>query len=251
MASKETKILPDKIVADNGAVESFNNIMEPVNNIIEEQNDKIKFKNDNIEPNDEIMSLEQAEELINSVTDLVFLNTDKGIIFAPIYIDFMLAYWKIGFFYPYLGISEKGKESINFFFDGWVNGEYDVYLEKVKDNKQAAIIDKAIERAIEFKKSQCQQPVLNSLAKLVDTLSVLAQKYVDDIDNIGSSDIKSFLERFMAFTSENNVQTITDEVLNRHGAKLPLSDEKAKNAVAVQTYNELKQFLDKMPERKK
>lgn len=244
MASEKNKILSDNIVANNGAIESSNNITESVNNIIDEQNDKI-------EPNDEIMSLEQVSELINSVTDLVFLNTNKGVIFAPIYIDFMLAYWKIGFFYPSLGISEKGEEGISFFFNSWVNGEYDVYLEKIKDNKQTVIIDKAIERAIEFKKSQCQQPVLNSLAKLIDTFNILAQKYVDDIDNIGSSDIKSFLERFMEFTSENNVRTITDEVLNRHGAKLPLHDEKAKNAAAVQAYNELKQFTDKMPKRKK
>ncbi len=244
MASRKTKALSDKIVANNGTVGN-------PNNIVEEQNDKVKLKNDEIDPSNEIMSLEQAQELINSVTDLIFLNTANGIVFSPIYIDFMLAYWKIGFFYPSLGISEKGEEGFDFFFNGWINGEYDVYLEKVKDNKQAAIIDKAIERAIEFKKSQYQQPVLNSLTRLADTLNILAQKYVDDIDKIGSSDIKSFLERFIEFTSKNNVQTITDEVLNRHGAKLTVSDEKAKNAAAVQIYNEIKQFTDKMPERKK
>lgn len=237
MANKKTEVLSDEIIATNGAVES-------VNNIIKDQNDKI-------EPNNEVMSLSQANELVNSVVDLIFLNTEKGIVFTPIYIDFMLVYWKMCFFYPSLGISEKGEEGMDFLFNGWINGEYDVYLEKVEDNKQAIMIDKAIRKAIDFKKSQCQQPILNSLTKFIDTLNILAQKYVDDIDNIGSSDIKSFLERFIEFTSENNVQTITDEVLNRHGAKLPLSDEKAKNAAAVQIYNEIKQFTDKMPERKK
>lgn len=177
-----------------------------------------KENNKNIESINEVMTLAQINELIRSVVNLVFVNTPNGVVFLPIYIDLMLAYWKVGYYFPSLETAQNGVDQ---FFVEWINGEYDICLEKLENNRQAKVIDKAIRDEIEFKKSQLQQPIVNSLTEFVNTASVLAKKYVDDIDNIGTKDIKGFLERFAEFVSENNTSTITDEVLKRHGASLP------------------------------
>lgn len=171
-----------------------------------------------IEPINGVIELDLINELIDTVLNFIFLNTSNGVVFRPIYIDLMLAYWKIDIYYPSLEISQKG---VDYFFEKWINGEYDVCLEKLENNRQAQVIDTAIKHEIEFKKAQLQQPIVNAITEFVDIASVLAKKYVDDIDNIGSKDIKGFLERFAEFVSENNTSTITNEVLKRHGASLP------------------------------
>lgn len=198
-----------------------------------------------IEPITDIMSLEQVRELVDSILSLVFLKTDDGIVYMPLYEKVIYPYWKMGFYYPSLKISEMGFED---FYIKWINGEYNYQLDCILDNEQATFIDTLISDTIEFYKKQYQQPVINSLTNLINTVNILAQKYVNDIDNIGSSDIKGFLQRFMEFTAKNNTATITDEVLNRHGAKPPAQSEKVENAVAVQVYNEIKKFVKKLPD---
>lgn len=211
-----------------------------------------KVADKDIEPISEIMTLSQINELIDSVVNLVFLDTPNGVVFAPIYIDLMLAYWKVGFFYPSLETTQKG---VDYFFERWINGEYDVCLEKLESNRQAKVIDKAIRREIEYKKAQLRQPIVNALTEFVKTASVLASKYVDDIDNIGSKDIKGFLEKFAEFVSENNTSTITDEVLKRHGASLPFpaansDDSENKQSDTEQLRDIIGSLADKFSESK-
>lgn len=187
--------------------------------------------NDDMEPINEIMTPHQIHELIEAITELVFLNTANGTTFAPIYIDLMLAYWKIGFFYPSLETSEKG---VDYFFEKWISGEYDVCLEKLENNRQARVIDKAIRREIEFKKAQLCQPIINSLTELADSASELVKKYTNDIN---SEDIKGFMKQFAEFSSKNNTATITDEVLKHHRTSLPFPATQDKNNGHKQNYN--------------
>lgn len=63
---------------------------------------------------------------------------------------------------------------------------------------------------------QIENPLINSLTKFADNAVILSQKYVDDINNVATEDIKKFITDFAELAKNTNPQTITDFVVERH-----------------------------------
>lgn len=182
------------------------------------------------------MSLFDLSKIVNTVVDSVFTERNGRIEFTAELYEVLLAYLEIGAFYPRTRVLESG---LDLFFIDYIDGKYYRELGELKANRLAQYIENAVEKKVAAKMRQIENPLINSMVKLVDVATVLAQKYVDDIDNIGTSDIKGFIEDFAKLAKNTNPQTVTDAVIKLHkndaenGAAKPV--EKAKAAPRKQS----------------
>ncbi|MCM1167421.1 MAG: hypothetical protein NC299_16830 [Lachnospiraceae bacterium] len=167
-------------------------------------------ENDNISVNGGKLSLIDVAEVVNAVVDMVFRERDGQMEFAAEYYEVVLAYTKIAAFFPETGVRN---DDIFTFFEDYIGGKYVKELEKMGYDPLAQYIDNAVNLKIEAKKRQIENPLVNSLTRLADTVNVLASKYVDDIENVGTADIKKFIEDFAKLSKKTNPQTVTDTVM--------------------------------------
>lgn len=180
------------------------------------------------------LKLSDVAEIVNAIVDSVFVERNGKIEFAAEYYEVLLAYFQIGAFYPETGVFDDG---IGLFFMNYIDGKYHRELDALEHNNLAKYIKNAVVKKIEAKMRQIENPLINSLVKFVDLASVLAEKYVDDIDNVGSSNIKKFIGDFANFAKNNNTQTITDAMYKLHlkeAADAAVSADKIKPAVKKQ-----------------
>lgn len=168
-----------------------------------------------------VMSLLKISIIVDTVVDSVFVERNGNIEFAAERYEVLLAYMEIGAFYPYTGVLENSLDS---FFIDYIDGKYYRELEKLKLNRLAQYIDNAVKQKVEARMRQIENPLINSLVKFVDIASVLAQKYVDDIDNVGAADIQKFIKDFGSLTKKTNPQTVTDAVIKMHRAEMEKED---------------------------
>lgn len=159
------------------------------------------------------LSLLELSKIVNTVVDSVFIERDGRIEFAAELYEVLLAYMKVGAFYPETGVLET---SLDLFFIDYIDGKYEDKLRALVFDKLAQYIDNAVHKKVEARKHQIEDPLINSLTKLVDAAAVLAQKYVDDIDNVGTADIKGFIENFAKLANVTNQQSVTDAVIQMH-----------------------------------
>lgn len=163
------------------------------------------------------MSLLGLSQIVNTVVDSVFIERNGNIEFAAEWYEVTLAYLEIGAFYPQTGVLEN---SLDLFFIDYIDGKYYRELAELKLNRLAQYIDNAVKQKVEARMRQIENPLINSLVKFVDIASVLAQKYVDDIDNVGAADIQKFIKDFGSLAKKTNPQTVTDAVIKMHRAEM-------------------------------
>lgn len=163
------------------------------------------------------MSLLGLSQIVNAVVDSVFIERNGNIEFAAEWYEVTLAYLEIGAFYPQTGVLEN---NLDLFFIDYIDGKYYRELAELKLNRLAQYIDNAVKQKVEARMRQIENPLINSLVKFVDIASVLAQKYVDDIDNVGAADIQKFIKDFGSLTKKTNPQTVTDAVIKMHRAEM-------------------------------
>lgn len=164
-----------------------------------------------------VMSLLKMSIIVDTVVDSVFVERNGNIEFAAERYEVLLAYMEIGAFYPHTGVLENSLDS---FFIDYIDGKYYRELGELKLNRLAQYIDNAVKQKVEARMRQIENPLINSLVKFVDIASVLAQKYVDDIDNVGAADIQKFIKDFGSLTKKTNPQTVTDAVIKMHRAEM-------------------------------
>lgn len=169
-----------------------------------------------VKSNNGKLSLVEIVEVINTIVDSMFVERNGTIEFAAEYYEVLLAYFKIGAFYPETGVFENG---LFIFFTDYVDGKYSKELDELKFNRYAQYIDNTVKQKAEARMRQIENPLINSLVKFVDVAAVLAQKYVDDIDNIGTADIKKFITDFANVAKKTNPQSVTDAVIKMHRAE--------------------------------
>lgn len=203
---------------------------EAAKNVDKNEEQNVLDINVKFEGKDGRLTLTDVAEIVNAVVDLVFIERNGKIEFAAEYYEVLLAYFQIGAFYPSTGVLDNG---VGLFFMDYIDNKYHKELGELKYNNLAKYIENAVTKKIEAKMRQIENPLINSLTKLVDTANILAQKYVDDIDNVGSSDIKKFIEDFADFAKKTNTDTITDAVIKLH-QKEAASVEKSKPAAKKQ-----------------
>ena len=184
------------------------------------------------------LSLFNLTKIVNTVVDSVFVERNENIEFAAEYYEVLLAYMEIGAFYPQTGVLDN---SLDLFFIDYIDGKYYKELGELKYNRMAQYIDNAVKQKVEARMRQIENPLINSLVKFVDITSVLAQKYVDDIDNVGTADIQKFIKDFGDLAKKTNLQTVTDAVIKMHTSEVAKEndtvkpDEKTKTSGAKKT----------------
>lgn len=155
-------------------------------------------------------SLIDAAEVVNAVVDSVFRERNGQTEFAAEYYEVVLAYAKIAAFFPETGVTG---DDIFTFFEDYIDGKYAKQLDDMKYEPMAKYIDNAVALKVEAKKRQIENPLVNSLTRLADTVNALASKYVSDIENVGTADIRKFIEDFAELSKKTNPQTVTDTVI--------------------------------------
>lgn len=162
------------------------------------------------------MTLVDLSKIVNTVVDSVFVDRNGNIEFAAELYEVLLAYLEIGAFYPHTGVLEN---SLDLFFIDYIDGKYHKELGELKYNRLAQYIDNAVKQKIEARMRQIENPLISSMVEFVDVATVLAQKYVDDIDNIGTADIQKFIKDFGSLAKKTNPQTVTEAVIKMHRAE--------------------------------
>lgn len=193
---------------------------EPVVNTAEVENSVVKAKSNKF-------SLADIANLVNAVVETVFVERNGTVEFAAEYYEVILAYWSIRYFYPDLVTEDTG---IFAFFNDYIEGAYKKQLSDLEYNTYWKYASKAIAEKVEQKKRQLENPVVTSLTNFLNTANILAQKYVDDIDNVGAADIKSFLNDFGKLAEKTNSENVTRAVLEANKRNLENEAANAKNA---------------------
>lgn len=173
------------------------------------------------------MSLSDLSKIVDTMVDSVFIERNGRIEFAAELYEVLLSYLEIGAFYPHTGVLEN---SLDLFFIDYIDGKYYRELGELKSNRLAQYIENAVKQKVEARMCQIENPLINSMVKFVDVATVLAQKYVDDIDNIGTSDIKGFIKDFAKLTKTTNPQTVTEAVIKLHKNDTEKEDGVVKSA---------------------
>lgn len=168
------------------------------------------------------LTLSDVAKIVNSVVDSVFINKNGRTEFAAEYYEVLLAYFEVGAFYPESDIFSGGVE---LFFPDYISGKYNKELNELKNNRYALYIENAIKQKVEARMKQIENPLFESLTNLLDIATVLAKKYVNDMDKIGTSDIQNFITGFGNFAKNVNIETMTDAVIKMHQNEL-LKDKK-------------------------
>lgn len=193
-------------------------------------------KKTNVKPENKnrTVSLTDVSIIVNTVVDNVFTERNGKIEFSAEFYEVLLSYLEIGYFYPETKLFEKSienKSSLNDFFVDYIDGIYQKEIDELKYNHIAQYIENAIKNKIDAKIKQIESPSLNSVAKFFEAATVLAEKYVNDIDNVGSNDIKTFLNDFAKFAKKTNPKSISETFLQIK--KNELSDDNDKNNVTA------------------
>lgn len=163
-----------------------------------------------------MMSLFNLSKIVDTVVDSVFVERNGNIEFAAELYEVLLAYLEIGAFYPHTGVLEN---SLDLFFIDYIDGKYHKELGELKYNRLAQYIDNAVKQKVEARMRQIENPLINSMVKFVEVATVLAQEYVDDIDNVGAADIQKFINDFGSLAKKTNPQTVTEAVIKMHRAE--------------------------------
>lgn len=159
------------------------------------------------------MTLVDLSKIVNTVVDSVFVERNGNIEFAAELYEVLLAYLEMGAFYPHTGVLENG---LDLFFVDYIDGKYHKELGELKYNRLAQYIDNAVKQKVEARMRQIENPLISSMVEFFDVATVLAQKYVDDIDNIGAADIQKFIKDFGSLAKKTNPQTVTEAVIKMH-----------------------------------
>lgn len=168
------------------------------------------------------LSLVEMSEIVNTVVDSVFTERNGNIEFAGELYEVLLAYMEVGAFYPHTGVFENG---LGLFFGDYIDNKYHKELEELKYNRLVQYIENAVNKKVEARMKQIENPLINSMTKLVDAANVLAEKYVDDIDNVGTSDMKGFITNFVELSKKTNPDTVAEKVIKMYRAEMEKKDK--------------------------
>lgn len=162
------------------------------------------------------LTLKDVSIIVDTVVNSSFAEINGKIEYNPEISAILIPYLEVGAFYPETEVFNNGDNSLEIFFNDYIDGKYDDKLNELGNNRLAAYIEDAIRQKIEHKLRQIENPLINSVINLIDNISTIANAYAKDIDNIGTSDIKKFISDFADFAKITNPRTITDSVVDKH-----------------------------------
>lgn len=162
---------------------------------------------------DEKLSFSDVRIIVDTIAEASFVENNGKLEYAPEIVSVLIPYFEIGAFYPDTNVLNGSLEE---FFTEYIDGKYDMLIEELKNNRLAQYIEKAARQKIEYKSSQIDNPLITSLANLVGVITAIANNYADDINSVGTDDLKKFLKEFNSFAKKTNPATIADKVVEKH-----------------------------------
>lgn len=208
-------------MADNkkGAKTVKNESVESVENIEKSEN---LSETKNVVTANGKMSLNDVSVIVNTIVDSLFVERNGRLEYAAEIYEVLLAYMEIGAFFPNTKVFEDG---LGVFFINYIDGKYYNQIGKLKYNTLAQYIENAVKRKIEARMKQIENPLFNSLERLIDAAGVVMQNYADNINNVGTDDIKRFIEDFAGFTKKTNPKTVADEIVKTRMNEMKENDK--------------------------
>ena len=164
------------------------------------------------------LDLREISEIVNAVSDLVFIEKDGILDYYPEYLDVTKAYYKILYFVPEMILEN---ETIFDFYTRYTDGELTETLNNYVNPVQSQYIDKAIDEKIEFKKNKLTNPLADSLTRLLDNISKIAESQQQTFNEV---DMNSVIKGISNISENMSAEDIAEIFVNKKYPK----DEKAK-----------------------
>lgn len=164
------------------------------------------------------LSLADVNSVVDVILDVLFRKSETSdeTSYLGQYDEIIRVYFEMNAAFPDLKIH---KVDINEFFDRYCDGEYDMYVEVLKNDRRIKYIEDALDNTTEnLMKYYAGGQLKNYVAKFVNSLNKVVEKYSDSLDGIGKNDIMGFLKNFAEFTSTNNPESLTEIMLKKKKA---------------------------------
>lgn len=161
------------------------------------------------------LTLAEANGVVKNTLDVLFDKSEatNDISYLGHYKEIVCTYFEMVAAFPTLNIHQV---DINDFFGKFFDGEYDMYVEVLKNDRRIKYIEDTLEYTIQILcKYYAGGQLANSVTKLINNLNNVVENYADSIDGIGTSDIKGFFKSFAEFAIKNNPETITAAMLKK------------------------------------
>lgn len=158
------------------------------------------------------ISFEVYSGIVKNICEPLFTKSKdgSGTTFNFQFVGIVKDYIKLACLYQEL---ELQKKDLFTFYDGYVNGEYDVQLEEIEDNRCSKLIDESVDIFVKYRMYQLQSPILNALTDLVNVMNKFAEKFSDDFSQ---EDFKKMIGDFANFTQNVNNESLTETIIKKH-----------------------------------
>lgn len=161
------------------------------------------------------LSFKEVHECVNAIVETLFTKgKDGSITYNGVYNELLRAYVELVYFVPDL---ELHKVDIFEFFDRYCNKEFDDVLFTLRGTRRGQYVESTVTDTVEnLLRHYCGGALVNSVNKFMGNLNTVVEKYSNSLDNIGSEDIKSFIQDFAGFAGKITPETLTAAVLNKN-----------------------------------
>lgn len=183
-------------------------------------NNEVKMNSETVKA---LSFVEMASTVDTIVSSVIISNNGKSD-FGAEYLEVVKYYVLIATFYPEHNVTEQG---LALFFNDYVEGKYKIEIKRLEQNEYAQYVLRAVDKKLEFEIKRIESPIINSIERFVGLANDLLQKYVDDIDNIGTADIKGFLGDFAALAKNTTSEKIAKAVYDEQAKNEQAEAEKA------------------------
>ena len=104
------------------------------------------------------------------------------------------------------------------FFMDYIRGKYDDFIAALSENPFAAHLNEIIDQKYQIRVRQEENQMNIALTNLINAVTKVVERYSEE--NLDAGDMKRFIKDFGNFVADNNVETLTSELLKNHRQEL-------------------------------
>lgn len=154
-------------------------------------------------------------ELSEQLVDVLFHKDEETgeTFFLYAYKEVIIRMFELAGSFP--GVVSNDTDVVEF-AERYLDGEFDDYIDKIKDDPRIRYLEDAINSKIEniFKYGSSYR-LLKNINNLVTTVTATVEKYSDNAENINPEDMTEFVRNFGDFVTKVTPENITDAVIKK------------------------------------
>ncbi len=121
------------------------------------------------------------------------------------------------------------------FFMDYIRGKYDDFIAALSENPFAAHLNEIIDQKYQIRVRQEENQMNIAITNLINAVTKVVERYSEE--NLDAGDMKRFIKDFGNFVADNNVETLTSELLKNHRQELSKSGTAKKSTKKTTSKN--------------